>query len=258
MVGFLGGILVNIANSKNADAHSQKVATMFGEIVKRYDFLNHLLSGSLDRLWRRVLTQTVLFSNSKRLQKNSPFILDLAAGTLDVAIALHHRSSSVKVPAMDFCLPMLQYGQEKLRKKGADQSIWPVAADARSLPMPDACVDGITMAFGIRNILPRHEAFAEMLRVLVPGGRACILEFGSGKKRIWCGLYNLYLNHILPFIGKISSKTDAYRYLTETICAFPRAEELTEELHQAGFAKVYAMPLCSGIVWLHVAEKEDG
>ena len=113
-----------------------------------------------------------------------------------------------------------------------------------------------TIAFGIRNILPREEAYAEFLRVLEPGARLCILEFGTGSKRVWKGLYNFYLDKLLPFIGdRISGDPGAYRYLAETIKSFPDERALGEELLKAGFERVYNVPMMSGIVYLHVAEK---
>ena len=128
--------------------------------------------------------------------------------------------------------------------------------DAKKLPLPDASVDCVTMAFGIRNIKPRSEAFAEMLRVLTPGGRACILEFGSGSERIWGGLYNFYLDRILPRIGKMVSRDPgAYEYLAETIRNFPTAPALEKEMTDAGFARAWHIKLTSGIVCLHVGEK---
>ena len=112
------------------------------------------------------------------------------------------------------------------------------------------------MAFGIRNITPREAAFREMLRVLTPGGRACILEFGSGRERIWGGLYNFYLGRILPRVGRLfSGDTAAYGYLAETINAFPSARALEKELIDAGFASAWHRKLTSGIVCLHLAEK---
>ena len=112
------------------------------------------------------------------------------------------------------------------------------------------------MAFGIRNILQREAAFAEMLRVLRPGGRACILEFGSGQERIWGGLYNFYLNRVLPHVGRLFSKDPAaYGYLADTIRAFPTARKLEEEMLRAGFARARHIRLTSGIVCLHMGEK---
>ena len=95
-----------------------------------------------------------------------------------------------------------------------------------------------------------------MLRVLRPGGRACILEFGSGQERIWGGLYNVYLNHLLPRVGKVFSKDPgAYEYLADTIRKFPSALSLEKEMRAAGFERAWHEKLTSGIVCLHVGEK---
>lgn len=228
--------------------HDAAVAGMFGRIARLYDFMNRLLSLGVDQHWRRVLARNV------RLGQKG-MVLDLAAGTLDVALAVRREYPAALVPALDFCPPMLSRGRGKLRGANALR-VLPVAADAKHLPLPDASVDCITMAFGIRNILPREAAFAEMLRVLRPGGRACILEFGSGRERIWGGLYNFYLNRILPRIGKIFSKDQAaYEYLAESICAFPTARELEAEMERAGFARAWHLKLTSGIACLHLGEK---
>ena len=224
---------------------------MFGRIVPWYDMLNVLLSGGMDRLWRRRLAREV-----RPLPAHSTGrVLDLAAGTLDVSLAIRRRHPHMMVPAMDFCPPMLVRGSRKLRGENV-RAILPVAADAKKLPLPDNCVDAVTMAFGIRNILPREEAFAEMVRVLAPGGRACILEFGSGQNRIWGGIYNFYMEKLLPCIGRcISGDGGAYGYLAESIRRFPTAEALEEEMRAAGFACAWHIPLTSGIVCLHVGEK---
>jgi len=221
---------------------------MFGRIVPCYDTLNRILSLGFDRLWRARLAEAARPGSRGR-------ILDLAAGTLDVALALHVRYPDITVPAVDFCLPMLQKGRSKLW--GCTQErIVPIAGDAACLPLPDASVDSITMAFGIRNIRARHTVFTEMLRVLAPGGLACILEFGSGKKRIWGGVYNLYLNYLLPGLGKLlSGDSGAYAYLACTIRDFPDAVTLERELRGAGFARTRFERIFSGIVCLHVAEK---
>jgi demethylmenaquinone methyltransferase/2-methoxy-6-polyprenyl-1,4-benzoquinol methylase len=221
---------------------------VFGGIVPCYDILNRILSLGCDRLWRARLAEAARPGPTGR-------ILDLAAGTLDVALALRARHPGITVPAVDFCLPMLQKGRSKLR--GHDQRrILPIAGDATCLPLPDASVDGIAMAFGIRNIKARCAAFAEMLRVLAPGGLACILEFGSGKKRIWGGAYNLYLNHLLPGLGRLVSGDDgAYAYLARTIRDFPDAVTLEGELRSVGFGRTRFERIFSGIVCLHMAEK---
>lgn len=226
--------------------HDAAVAGMFGRIAAWYDFLNRLLSLGIDQHWRRVLAESA--------RPGDGLALDLAAGTLDVALALRRVAPGATVAALDFCPPMLARGRRKL--KGENRArILPVAADARRLPLRDGAAACITMAFGIRNIAPRGAAFAEMLRVLRPGGRACILEFGSGRERIWGGVYNAYLNHLLPLVGKAFSRDGAYGYLAESIRAFPTAEELAREMREAGFARVEYRKLTSGIVCLHVGEK---
>lgn len=230
------------------EAHGKAVASMFERIVPWYDVLNTVLSGGLDRLWRKRLARETRMGSTG-------IALDLAAGTLDVSLALHRQHPQARIVSMDFCPPMLERGTKKLQgDKG--RVIMPVAADAKLLPLPDASVDCITMAFGIRNILPREDAFAEMARVLVPGGRACILEFGSGRQKVWKGLYNFYLDKLLPRLGTcISGDSGAYAYLAETIRNFPTAESLEEEMRAAGFACAWHVPLTSGIVCIHVGEK---
>ena len=165
------------------DAHAAKVSGLFARIVKWYDPLNRLLSLGLDQGWRKCLADAVLPG-----QAEGKRVLDLAAGTLDVTLAVRKRHPAAQVLAMDFCPPMLVHGQKKLSGEDKD-FVLSVGADARALPLPDACMDGLTMAFGIRNIAPRSASFAEMARVLKPRGRACILEFGTGKTRIWLGIY---------------------------------------------------------------------
>ncbi len=229
--------------------HDKAVSGMFGRIARFYDLLNHVLSLGIDCYWRRKLARAAVPGPAH-------LFLDLAAGTMDVSFALRKAHHDCHVLAMDFCLPMLEHGRQKLKKR-LEHRILPVNADGKHIPLPDSSVDSVTIAFGIRNIVPRDEALAEMYRVLVPGGRVCILEFGSGKERIFGGLYNWYLNSILPRIGRLISHDDgAYSYLARTICEFPSAWELAREMEKAGFARVSYEKLTGGIVCLHVGEKK--
>ncbi|WP_243310257.1 ubiquinone/menaquinone biosynthesis methyltransferase [Fundidesulfovibrio agrisoli] len=234
-----------------ASDHGRSVASMFGRIAGWYDFLNHFLSLGLDILWRRRLVDHIGVSAS-----GSPRVLDLAAGTLDVSLEIARRFPRARIAAADFCLPMLTQGAQKLARRGV-ASIAPVQADGRALPFPDETFEAATIAFGIRNIRPRSEAYAELLRVLRPGGRLCILEFGSGKQRILGGVYNLYLNRLLPLLGKVFSKDDgAYQYLADTIREFPDAPSLAQEMRASGFASVNWERLAFGIVVIHVGVKQ--
>ena len=224
--------------------HGRSIASMFNGIASWYDLLNRTLSFGLDRRWRQRLVHAVKPGPCNR-------ILDLASGTMDVSGQLQDLQEGAKILAFDFSLAMLKQGRTKIDPR----QVFPVCADAHHIPLPDHSVDCVTIAFGIRNILPRASAYAEIFRILIPGGRLCILEFGSARQKIWAGLYNLYLRRILPAIGRLVSRDpSAYRYLATTITQFPPAEELRQELLAAGFRTVRYQALTSGIVYLHIAD----
>jgi demethylmenaquinone methyltransferase/2-methoxy-6-polyprenyl-1,4-benzoquinol methylase len=230
----------------NPNEHGKRVSGLFDNIAAWYDFLNHFLSAGQDVYWRYRLVRFVRPGPTGK-------VLDLAAGTLDVSREILRQHPGLRVLGMDFSRAMLCKGKGKVADSTA---IFPVQADGRSLPLPDGCVDTVTIAFGIRNILPRTDAYREILRVLAPGGRLCILEFGTGQARIWQGLYNFYLGTVLPRIGRFFSKNpEAYQYLADTIRAFPHARSLAGELQASGFAQVSYQALSSGIVYIHVARK---
>lgn len=226
------------------------VGGMFGRIAGVYDLLNHLLSLGIDRHWRRELALLAR-------PEHDGDILDLAAGTLDVAVELA-RNDDANISALDFCMPMLARGIIKLEKRGLEKRILPVCGDALAVPFPADNFASVTMAFGIRNIPDRPASFREMLRVLKPGGKACILEFGSGKERIWGGIYNFYLANLLPRIGQIiGNDKKAYDYLAATIRNFPNAAALEREMRDAGFIETGWRKLTSGIVCLHWGHKPE-
>lgn len=239
------------APQEQALADGRRVQGLFSRIAGVYDLLNHVLSFGMDIWWRRRLVRAV----TPFPPRGTARILDLAAGTLDVSIALARRHPRRLVLAMDFCRPMLVRGLGK-RARLQKGRVEPLVADGRALPLPDNSVDAITIAFGLRNIRPRAEAYAEALRVLVPGGRFCVLEFGSAKDRILFGTYNLYLRYVLPLIGRVVSRdAKAYRYLADTIMEYPSARALEEEMRLAGFTRVGHRRLSAGIVCLHSGEK---
>ncbi len=241
-------------NDKNS-AHGKVVAAMFGRIAPGYDAANRLLSCGIDSLWRRRLTRSVNASFSPGGRR---FILDLAAGTLDVSLALARSIAGARVLALDFCLPMLRAGGPKLQKADAyeRERVTRAAGNALALPLADASVDAVTVAFGLRNMLPRETALREACRVLVPGGGFFVLEFGSANGPLWGGLYNFYLARVLPFFGGLIAKDQAaYSYLARTITDFPSAQALGDEMRAAGFSRVSWKKMCGGIVYLHSGRK---
>ncbi|CAK7003945.1 MAG: Demethylmenaquinone methyltransferase [Desulfovibrio sp.] len=239
----------------SGETHQNLVAGMFGRIAPGYDAANRVLSLGIDTLWRRRLIRGVEEAFEPGTER---LVLDLAAGTLDVSLALVRSIPGTYVIALDFCLPMLLAGKKKRDQAGCYERshIALAAGDGLRLPLPDSCVDAITVSFGLRNMVPRQTAMAEALRVLKPGGVFHILEFGSARGRILGGLYNFYLTKVLPFIGGcIAKDRDAYTYLAETITNFPEAAVLGAELSGTGFAKVSFEKLWGGIVYLHKAVK---
>jgi demethylmenaquinone methyltransferase/2-methoxy-6-polyprenyl-1,4-benzoquinol methylase len=151
---------------------------------------------------------------------------------------------------------MLAHGRSKVRDGGLDRRVQLVRADATRLPVADATVDAVTIAFGIRNVQDPGLACAELLRVLRPGGRLAILEFGLPVALR--PLYLWYFNQVLPRIGRaVSRHTMAYDYLPQSVGSFPWGQGFATILRDAGFSQVRAKPLSLGIVYLYTAAKSD-
>lgn len=228
-----------------------RIERMFSGIAPWYDFLNRLLSLRRDVFWRRRFIEGLSLPSPAT-------VLDLAAGTLDVSLELLRQHPDVRVIAADFSLPMLLLGQQKLAGGGGGVPIFPVAADAYALPFPEAAFDAVTMAFGIRNLPERASALAAILRVLKPGGTLAVLEFVPPASGTLQALYKIYLNGVLPLIGRVFSQHDfAYRYLAESIAAFPPAGVFVRELQTAGFREVRHQLLTFGVVGLFYGCKPE-
>jgi demethylmenaquinone methyltransferase/2-methoxy-6-polyprenyl-1,4-benzoquinol methylase len=238
----------------NEQAASQWVRGMFGRIAPRYDLLNHLLSFNLDKRWRARTVARV----AEVLDRPDSRVLDLCCGTGDVLLALESRARRPLL-ASDFCHPMLLEARRKIeaRKIGTGGFLTPVfEADALSLPLADASLDLITVAFGFRNLANYQRGLEEMLRVLKPGGVAAILEFSQPSNRVFRSLYGFFSTRVLPRIGGvISGSPDAYSYLPESIRKFPGAEQLAQEMRRAGFSRVEFERMTGGAVALHLGYK---
>jgi len=220
---------------------------MFTSIARRYDLLNHLLSLNLDRRWRQRAAHEA-FDGRPRSR-----VLDLCAGTGDLALELARRFGDARIVALDFLEPMLERGRAKSRRAGMANRIYPVCGDALHLPFRDHSFEVLTVAFGLRNLFPIEKSLAEMARVIQPGGQIVILEFALPAQRFWRWLYGLYFFRILPKIGKWISGTSAYSYLAASVALFPQPERLCEMLGKRGFADVQWHPLTGGTVALYTA-----
>lgn len=224
------------------------VNSMFARIAGRYDLANRLISLGQDEWWRRRLVEAV--------RKSQPTdVLDLATGSGDVAFALSRGlPAQVRITGMDFCQPMLDQAVEKqAAAHGRYGNVRFQPGDGLALPLPDACVDAVTISFGLRNLADRALGLREMRRVLRPGGRLFVLEFSQPQR--WCrAFYLFYLRHILPVLaGLITGDKSAYVYLNESIEQFPGRDALAAEIRAAGFSDVRARPMAFGTVALHEA-----
>lgn len=232
------------------DKSPARIAGMFDAIAGRYDLLNTVLSGGLDRYWRRRAIATLALTGRETM-------LDVCTGTADVAIGAARRSTGARaVVGVDFSGSMLVHGLEKIRNRALDGRIWLVRGDAMRLPIADASIEAITIAFGIRNVQHTETACAELLRVLKPGGRLAILEFGLPVAPAVRPLYLWYFKNVLPRIGRAVSKhTAAYSYLAESVGSFPWGADFARLLTATGFSQVHSRPLTFGIVYLYSARK---
>jgi demethylmenaquinone methyltransferase/2-methoxy-6-polyprenyl-1,4-benzoquinol methylase len=232
------------------DKSPERIASMFDAIAGRYDVLNHVLSGGFDIWWRKRAIEALELHDRER-------VLDLCTGTGDIAIAaVRARPGAARVIGIDFAGAMLLVGRDKLRRQRLDDRVALVRGDATRIPLADASVHAVTIAFGIRNIDCVRDACAEMRRVLQPDGRLAILEFAVPTTPWWRSVYGVYLKHVLPRVGRaVSRNASAYAYLPASIEVFSSPDELMKILRQAGFVDIAASPLTLGSVILYTARR---
>jgi demethylmenaquinone methyltransferase/2-methoxy-6-polyprenyl-1,4-benzoquinol methylase len=264
------------------DKTPDKIAQMFDAIAGRYDFLNHLLSLGIDRRWRARAVREL------DLQRGD-LVLDLCTGTADLALAAcppkpepvsiaaatanadrpkpepkpdstlnataAAEAEGLRVIGVDFSAAMLRFGREKLARL-REPRVALVRGDAMRIPLPDSSVHAVTIGFGIRNVHRPDVAAREIVRVLKPGGRLAILEFGTPSLPGLRAVYLFYFRRVLPLIGRVISRhSDAYSYLPASVLAFHSPDDFLSLLRDAGFADVKVVPLTFGVVYLFVAQK---
>jgi len=228
----------------------EKIQQMFGAIAPRYDFLNRLLSFGIDRRWRTKAVRLLKYREGSR-------ILDVATGTGDVALEIARSTpASVKITGADFCVEMVELGEEKVSASPYAARIDFKVAPCEDLPFADNTFDSITIAFGIRNVVDRKLGLAEMWRVLCPGGRMIILEFSTPRSTFFRQIYYFYFRRLLPVVGGLFSRYNAYKYLPDSVLEFPSHEEFTRMIHEAGFRNIHIKELTFGIATIYIGEKE--
>jgi demethylmenaquinone methyltransferase/2-methoxy-6-polyprenyl-1,4-benzoquinol methylase len=222
------------------------VRAMFGRVAPRYDLANHLLSFNIDRFWRARTVRRV----RPILERSGARVLDICCGTGDLLLALQ-RACPRPVFGSDFCHPMLVSARLKVARHQAPSMLF--ESDALRLPVRDASLDLITVAFGFRNLANYEDGLREMRRALRPGGMAAILEFSQPPNAVFGAVYGVYSRRILPWIGGLlTGSRDAYRYLPESIRKFPTAPQLAADMRRAGFSSVTYERFTGGSVALHL------
>lgn len=238
------------------DKSGDRVREMFGQIARRYDLLNHLLSGGIDILWRNFAVKTVPIRGTAPL-------LDVCTGTGDLALTYWAQGEGkVDVTGTDFTPEMLALAREKFAKrKGkfgpAATVVDFIEADTLHLPFEDNRFQIVSVAFGLRNVNGTEAGLREMIRVAQPGGRVAVLEFSKPTNSFFGACYRWYFNTVLPRVGQFVAKNRqaAYRYLPASVSEFPCGQALADVMRECGLQNVTFTPLTFGIATLYVGEK---
>jgi demethylmenaquinone methyltransferase/2-methoxy-6-polyprenyl-1,4-benzoquinol methylase len=224
------------------DKSGNAIRDMFAGVAPRYDLLNHLLSASLDVVWRRRAAAVL------DLPEGAP-ALDLCCGTGDQAAALRRRGA--RVAAADFCVPMLALARRKFARLGAPRP-QTFAADALALPFSARSFQGATVSFGLRNVADLDAALRQLAAVLRPGGKLVVLECAIPRWQPLRGLYLFYFLRLLPWIGRlISPRGSAYTYLPKSVLGFPQRQDFLDRMAAAGFTGVAWEELSGGTVCVY-------
>lgn len=229
--------------------HRDMVEEIFSTIPDRYDFLNHLMSFSMDKNWRKFTVEKMRFHQSRRF-------LDIATGTGDLALAVARTYPDIQVTGLDFAMEMMAIGAKKVDSARLAGRIQFLQGDALQIPFHDNAVDVVAVAFGIRNMPDRKRALEEMCRVTTPGGQVMVLEMNFPRQSFWAGFYRLYLTWVMPRIAAAFTRNPgAYRYLGDSIMNFPQPAEFGRLMRDAGLKNIKQYPLTMGTIYLHVGEK---
>lgn len=234
------------------DPHSgadkpERVRAMFSAIARSYDLNNRLHSLWQDQRWRRIAVKMAAV-------RKGDVIADVACGTGDLTEAFA-RTDAARIMGLDFTPAMLDLAEHKLRTRAIPgaQRLSYLEADAQDLPLEDASVDVVSIAFGIRNVMDAGKALAEFARVLRPGGRVVVLEFDTPALAPVRWFNTCYSGWLMPRTATIISRdrSGAYRYLPRSVGTFMSRGAFSELLEQSGFESVRSRPLSLGIVRLY-------
>jgi len=221
---------------------------MFDRIARRYDRMNRLMSLGLDRRWRRSAVRMLDPQPSQRY-------LDVGCGTGDMAIEILRRCPNATVEGIDPSEQMLAIATDRLQAAGLSDSVELRTGSAEALDFPDASFAGVASAFCVRNLADRPRALREMRRVLSPGGCAAILELTVPASRLLRLGHRVYTARLVPLAARLITRDPAaYRYLADSVRAFPAPANFLATLADAGFVAARHQPLHAGVVTLFVGQ----
>ena len=244
-----GAEKINPYNEK--ESKTEQVEEMFDSIAPAYDFMNTAMTFGLHRYWRNCAIKML-----KSLPHDA--ILDVATGTGDVAFCLYDKFRPKSIVGIDLSNGMLNIARKKLASMSHEtqKAICFKQENCLDLSFSDKQFDLITVAYGVRNFERLAQGYAEMFRVLKPGGTLCVIELSVPKNPLIKWAYNLYSRHLIPAIGRmVSGDSRAYSYLPESIAACPQREDMTALMSQAGFTDCRYRSLTFGTLTIYLATR---
>ena len=223
----------------------ERIAAMFDEIVPRYDLMNRLMTGGLDRAWRAAAAAAAAPPPAAPL-------LDACCGTGDLSLALARAHPSSPVTGLDFSAAMLTEARRKALDAGL--AIHFLAGDVLRLPFHDGAFAAATVGWGVRNVADLERAFRELARVTRPGGRVVCLEATTPASALGRRFHAVWFDRVVPALGAPAGAAEAYAYLPASVRSFPDADALAAVMRAAGLTRVRYQRLGFGAMALHVGE----
>lgn len=235
-------------SSKEQDK-KQQVTSMFDKIAPYYDLLNRSLTLGIDQRWRKKAVDSLGKEKFER-------ILDIATGTADMPVMMNKRLNVDEIIGLDISPGMVELGVKKIEKNKLSEKVKLEVGDSENLRFDAGHFQAATASFGVRNFSNLQKGLDEIYRVLDAEGKLMILEFSKPTIFPFKQLFNVYFKYILPTIGRITSKDPkAYKYLYESVQAFPDYEDMADIIRKSGFKNVNYTPLTLGICTIYNAEK---
>ena len=233
----------------NIEEKAKQVGGVFTSVANSYDVMNDAMSIGLHRLWKRILVEIAGI-------KNNDVVLDIAAGTGDIAKLISKQFPSSEIYVSDINNEMLSIGRERSIDEGFSNNTHFCQLSGEAIPFNDATFDVITIGFGLRNFTDKSAGLKEMRRCLKKNGRLLILEFSKPNNLLFSKVYDWYSFNVLPKLGALlASDSDSYQYLAESIRMHPDQENLKKLIIENGFEDCKFYNLLNGIVAIHVGYK---